>query len=65
MGVRGVREKDPTPEEIELRAAEIRRKWSKTDERLRASGDLEPYRVQVVSPNVLAVTRPIVKLTGY
>lgn len=65
MGARGIREKDPTPAEIEMRAAEIRRGWSKKDARLRTVVNSEPYRVPVLSPRVLSVTRPIIKLSGY
>lgn len=64
MGVRGIREADPTPEEIAERAAEIRRNWNKKDVRLKAE-NAEPYRVPVFSPDVLSLARPIVKLSGY
>lgn len=64
MGVRGIREIDPTPAEIAERTAEIRKGWSKKDARLR-DPSAEPYRVPVLSPSVLSLNRPLVKLSGY
>ena len=65
MGARGIRAADPTPAEIAERAAVIRNGWSKKDVRLRSVDAPEPYRVPVLSPTVLSIKRPIVKLSGY
>jgi len=62
MGLRGLRAADPTPEEIEKRAAEIRLRWTKKDARTRGA-ELRAYQVPVFSPKELSLNAPRVRLS--
>jgi hypothetical protein len=62
MGLRGLRSADPTPEEIEKRAAEVRLRWTKKD--LRTKGPaLRAYQVPIFSPKELALSATRVRLS--
>ena len=62
MGVQGLRSADPTPEEIEKRAAEVRLRWSKKDMRTRGPS-LRAYQVPIFSPKELALSATRVRLS--
>jgi hypothetical protein len=62
MGLRGLRSVDPTPEEIEKRAAEVRLRWTKKDARTRGPA-LRSYQVPVFSPKELSLASTRVRLS--
>lgn len=62
MGLRGLRAVDPTPEEIEKRAAEVRLRWTKKDVRICGS-EFRAYQVPVFNPKDLSLVVPRVRLS--